>query len=88
MKRFSIFAKYRDGKYFYLNFNDENIVNCLRKVPPPQGLLVIAEWPVYTHAEIEFFVELINGNFVHYHLKDRSTDLKETVYLDTTELDN
>ncbi|MCP1144919.1 hypothetical protein [Lysinibacillus endophyticus] len=86
-KRYSILAKIRDGRYFYLNFNDPQILECLKEVPPPQGLLAIAQWPVYTHAEIEFFVELINGNISYYHLKDRSTDIRETVYFDTTELD-
>lgn len=79
--RYSILAKYRDGRYFYLNFNDSKILDCLEQVPPPQGLLVIAKWPIYQHAEIEFFVELINGNIQYYHLKDRLTNVKKTVDL-------
>lgn len=88
MKRYSIFAKFRDGGYFYLNFNDKKILDCLQKVPPTHGLLDIAQWPLYTHAEIEFFVELINGNITYYHLKDRVTNMKETIILDKTELDH
>lgn len=79
-KRYSILAKFRDGRYFYLNFNDSKILDCLKEVPPPQGLLAIATWPIYTHAEIEFFVELINDNISYYHLKDRQTEISETVF--------
>ena len=87
-KRYSIFAKFRDGRYFYLNFNNPKILDCLKQVPPPEGLLAIANWPLYTHAEIEFFVELINGNISYYFLKDSITEIRETVIFDKTELDN
>lgn len=85
--RYSILAKFRDGRYFYLNFNNPNILDCLEQIPPPQGLLALTKWPIYKHAEIEFFVELINGNIKYYHLKDRNTNVRKTVTLDQTELD-
>lgn len=87
-KRFSIFAKYRDGKYFYLNFDDEKILECLKQIPPANGLLAIANWPIYTQAEIEFFVELINNNIVYYHIKDRKKNITEKVICDFKELDH
>ncbi|MDN4492476.1 hypothetical protein [Ureibacillus aquaedulcis] len=86
--RYSILAKFREGHYFYLNFNNPKILDCLELVPPPQGLLALAEWPIYKHAEIEFFVELINGNIQYYHLKDRRTKVMKTIKFDQTELDN
>lgn len=82
MKRFSVFAKFYDDRYFYLNFDDEKIIDCLRQIPPDEGLLAIIDWPVEHPAEIEFFVELINGNIKYYYLKDRLTEFKETVILD------
>lgn len=87
-KRFSIFAKINDGRYFYLNFDDEKILDCLRQVPPADGLLAIANWPIYTQAEIEFFVELINNNVLYYHLKDRKRNIKEKVICNIKERDN
>ncbi|BDH61722.1 hypothetical protein CD30_12100 [Ureibacillus massiliensis 4400831 = CIP 108448 = CCUG 49529] len=86
-KRYSIFAKFRDGRYFILNFDSNKVIECLSKVPPPQGLLALADWPIDKHTEIEFFVELINSNVVYYHLKDHLTNVKETVILDKKELD-
>ncbi|HWK24790.1 MAG TPA: hypothetical protein VNS08_17385 [Ureibacillus sp.] len=80
-KRYSILAKFREGHYFYLNFNNPKILDCLELVPPQQGLLALAEWPIYRHAEIEFFVELINGNIRYYHLKDRQTKVMKTIKL-------
>lgn len=85
--RYSILAKFRDGRYFYLNFDDPKILDCLQQIPPPQGLLAIAKWPIYKHEEVEFFVELINGNIKYYHLKDYHSNSKKTIILDTTELD-
>lgn len=86
MKRYSIFAKIRegDGNYFYLNFDDYKILECLKKVPPQEGLLALTQWPIDTATEIEFFLELINGNIAYYHLKDFSTNITETVYFDKT----
>ncbi len=86
-KRYCIFAKFRDGRYFFLNFNSHNIIDCLEKVPPPQGILAIADWPIDEQTEIEFFVELINENVLYYHLMDRLTNSKETVNFDNKELD-
>lgn len=80
--RFSVFAKCCDGRYFYLNFDDIEILHCLKQIPPPDGLLAIIDWPIERAAEIEFFVELINGNIKYYYLKDRLTEIKETVILD------
>jgi len=88
MKRFSILAKIRDAGYFFLNFDDDQILDCLKQVPPPDGLLALAQWPIYKPAEIEFFVELINGNIAYYHVKDFRTNQKKTVFLDKTELDH
>lgn len=87
-KRFSIFAKFRDGRYFYLNFDDEKILDCLKQIPPSNGLLAIANWPINTQAEIEFFVELINNNILYYHIKDRKHNIKEKVICDMKEHDN
>lgn len=81
-KRFSIFAKLNDGRYYYLNFDDEKILDCLRQIPPSNGLLAIANWPLNTQAEIEFFVELINGNIEYYHIKDRKRNIKEKIICD------
>jgi hypothetical protein len=80
-KRYSIFAKFRDGHYFYLNFNNPKILDCLEQVPPAEGLLALAKWPIYRHAEIEFFVELLNGNINYYHLKDRHTNVQKKIIL-------
>ncbi|KGR78805.1 hypothetical protein [Ureibacillus manganicus] len=86
-KRYCIFAKFRDGRYYLLNFENHHVIECLHKIPPPQGLLAIAEWPIDCETEIEFFVELINENVLYYHLFDRLMDSKETIYLDKKELD-
>ncbi|SOC37278.1 hypothetical protein [Ureibacillus acetophenoni] len=87
-KRYCIFAKIRDGRFYLLNFDNESIIDCLEQVPPPEGLLAIANWPIDKHTEVEFFVELINGNILYYHLLDRHLNSKETVILDKTELDH
>ena len=80
-KRYSILAKFLDGHYFYLNFNDPTVLDCLDQIPSEKGLLALAKWPIYNHAEIEFFVELINGNIEYYHLKDRYLNTIKTVTL-------
>lgn len=86
-KRFSIFAKFHDGRYYYLNFDNEKILDCLRQIPPTNGLLAIANWPLYTLAEIEFFVELINNNIEYYHIKDRKRNIKEKIICNLKEHD-
>ncbi len=86
-KRYCIFAKFRDGRFYLLNFNKHEILECLEKVPPAQGLLAIANWPIDQETEIEFFLELINGNVVYYHIMDRIANTKNTVVFDKKELD-
>nr|WP_106779004.1 hypothetical protein [Lysinibacillus timonensis] len=88
MKRYFIFAKFRDGRYFLLNFDSQHVIDCLNKVPPSNGLLALANWPLEKHTEIEFFVELINDNVAYYRLLDRLTNEKETVILDKKKTDH
>ena len=80
-KRYSILAKFLDGHYFYLNFNDPKILEYLEQIPLENGLLVLAKWPIYEHMEIEFFMELINGNIEYYRLMDRYLNTIKTVTL-------
>lgn len=81
MDRFLVFATLFDGRNYLLHFDDFEVFECLHKIPAPEGLWSIAEWPLHTEAEIAFFVELINGNVKSYYILDRKINRKEFVNL-------
>ncbi|MFY3791993.1 hypothetical protein ACOQFO_09990 [Ureibacillus sp. MALMAid1270] len=85
-KRYSILAKLRDERYFLLNFENQLILSYLDQIPQTNGLLTLANWPIYEPVEIEFFVELINDNVSYYHLIDRKYNSREVIVLDKKEL--
>ncbi|MEK4229461.1 hypothetical protein [Solibacillus sp. FSL H8-0538] len=82
MDRFLIFASLYDGRNYLLHFDDFEVFECLHKIPTPEGLWAVGQWPLYTEAEITFFVELISGNVRNYYILDRKVNRKEFVNLD------
>ena len=83
MSRFVLLAKLHNGSHFLLRFDREEVLDCLYEFPTSIGLEALVEWPLETHTEMSFFLEMLLKNVKYYYLKDSKTSKKEFVVLDS-----
>ena len=83
MSRFVLLAKLHSGSHFLLRFDREEVLDCLYEFPTSKGLEALVEWPLETHTEMSFFLEMLTKNVKYYYLKDLKTLKKEFVVLDS-----
>ncbi|MFF5994968.1 hypothetical protein AAGS61_09450 [Lysinibacillus sp. KU-BSD001] len=83
MARYVLLAKLHSGPHFLFRFDRQEILECLYQFPTTKGLEALAEWPLETHKEMSFFLEMLIKNVKYYHLKDLKTSKKEFVHFDS-----
>lgn len=80
--RYVLLAKLHSGPHFLLRFDRKEVLDVLAEFPTDKGVNALIDWPLETHEEMRFFLEMLMKNVSYYRLKDTVTQEKEFVQLD------